>query len=210
MRIVCPPFVLRYLDSASLTLSFSQTMICLSSSCASFFFNIYIYTSSALLLQHQSYWRVLQHSWQVKIFSYSHKREDNNFQKRWMDGNNSWQIYGDFLPVEYLTSTNKARLCSHLICYRWCGGNPRIIMNATCGCRLPSGSQTKPHYHKKLMLSSVRFSSFVFNIIVAKCSLMCCFCIALLRAAVYQALDWILKFKFYFTSGMPSNRALTV
>lgn len=26
-----------------------------------------------------------------------------------------------------------------------------------------------------------------------------CFCIALLRAAVNQALDWILKFKFYFT-----------
>lgn len=168
MRIVCSPFVLRYFDSAFRTLSLSQWFV--SVLAVPLFENIYI--SSALLLQHQSYWRVLQHSWQVKIFSYSHKREDNNFQKRWMDGNNLWQIYGDFLLVEYLTSTNKARLCSHLICYRWCWGNPRIIMNATCGCRLPSGSQTKPHYHKKLMLSSVRFLSFVFNIIVAKCSLL--------------------------------------
>lgn len=132
------------------------------------------------------------------MWTFSHiltrEKQDNNFQKRWMDGNNLWQIYGDFLHFKCLTCTNKARLSPHHICCRWCWGNAWIIVNATRGCRLPSGSQTKPHYHKKLIVSLVRFLCFVFDIIVAKCSLMCYFCITLLRAAVAQALDWILKF----------------
>lgn len=49
------------------------------------------------------------------IFS-QERRETITFRKRWMDGNNLWQIYGDFPHVKYLTSPNKARLCSHCLC----------------------------------------------------------------------------------------------
>ena len=69
----------------------------------------------------------------------------------------------------------------------------------TCGCRLPSRSQTKPHYHKKLRLSSVRFFLLCFDITVAKCSLLCC-----LRRALQlsiKAVDSILKFEYVLRQG---------
>lgn len=93
--------------------------------------------------------------------SLTREKEDNNFQKRWMDSNNLWEIYGDF-PHKYPTSTNKARFCSRLIFDRRCCSNKRLSMNALGGCKQPSGLQTKPHYHKELILSSVSFVRLVF------------------------------------------------
>lgn len=119
------------------------------------------------------------------------KRKGNDFHKTWMGSNNVVEMYGDSLQDQYLSSKNKS--CpSWFLSYRWCRGNMQFSRQATCGSRLPSGSQMMPHYHKKLILSSARLFCLVFDIIVAKCSLMCCFCAALLRAAVSQTAGWIL------------------
>lgn len=143
--------------------------------------------------KHQSYCRILR---QVKISSYSHKREAKTITLR----KDEWTAItcGGFMVI-FCTQVRIRCLCSHLICYRWCWSTMQFSMNATCGCRLPSRSQTKAHYHKKLILSSLRFMHFVL-ITVAKCSLMCCGPIAIRRAAANQAVVWILTFELYFIS----------
>lgn len=73
------------------------------------------------------------------------------------------------------------------------------MLHVAAGCT--SGSQTKPHYHQKIILSSVRFFCLAFDIVVVKCSLMCCFGAALLRAAVSQTVGWILKLGILFQPG---------
>lgn len=125
----------------------------------------------------------------------AHKHKDNSSQRRWMDGDNMRRIYGDSLHVKHFTSTVR-RLCSRLVCRRWRRGKIRFRVNATRGCRLPSRSQTKPHYHKELIIIVV-CEVFCFVLISLLLSAHWCgtFCTARLKAVVNQAADWILKFE---------------
>jgi len=117
----------------------------------------------AHLLQHQSYWNCFCYSthgmWRLSHIL-SREKKDNNSQQRWMGSNNFWGIYGDFLHVKFLTSTNKTSLLtSHLL--QLMLRKYTVQHSATCGCRLLSGSQTKAHYHKRRIFPSVMFLFFV-------------------------------------------------
>lgn len=137
-------FVLKFFDSAclSLFLCLSQTMISLSSSCVSSPSPPpqYSFATTSELLK---IFPAFLASEDFLIFS-QERRKTINSQKRWMDGNNSWRIYGDFLHVKYLTSTNTASLLtSHMLqmtlrqytvrheCYTWLQAAIKITDKAT-------------------------------------------------------------------------------
>lgn len=72
------------------------------------------------------------------------KGKGNDFHKTWMGSNNVVKMYGDSLQDKYLSSKNKT--CPYwFLSYWWCRGNMQFSRHATCGSRLPSGSQTIPH-----------------------------------------------------------------
>lgn len=116
---------------------------------------------------------------------------------------------GEFMVIFCTSSASHPqirRLGSHLICYRWCRGNIQFSTNATCGCRLPSRSQTEPHYHKKLILSSVRLLCFVLILLL---SAHWCTALVLHYWEQLSIKQWI-GFWSLNSTGLSSNRALCV
>ncbi len=181
----------------------SQTMIGLSSGCLSFLLHRAHLPQLQMLLKSFS---AFVGSGDFLIFP-EERRKKITLRKRWMSSNKLWRIYGDFLHIKCFTSTNKASLLTSL-CYKWRWGNIQSRMYATRGCRLPSRSQTKPHYHKKLILSSVRFLCFVLISLLLSAH----WCAAFVwcywgRPPIKQWIG-ILKFECYFAEGLSSSGAL--
>lgn len=115
------------------------------------------------------------------------------------------KIYGDSLHDKYLAFANKAGL------YWWLATDDAEAICSSVGMLHVAVGCHQDHRQSHIIIRSLYchlwgFFCLVFDIIVVRFSLMCCFGATLLRAAVSQAAGWMLKLGILFQPGFFLHR----